>query len=145
MLELERWKGHAARILTHRCFHFGVALRPQKPSGLLGTGSPGLPPQLVHSSWTLSRKQAGNTESSRRSEIPRTRETPSLPVWGLLPASVGLEMEYKTRRRAIEQLFLNPIHLLCRDNAVRFGAFGFPSKLQRAGAWQNCRLRSLKI
>ena len=55
-------------------------------------------------------------------------------MWGLLPASVGLEMEYKTRRRAIEQLFLNPIHLLCRDNAVQFGAFGFPSKLQRTGA-----------
>ena len=31
-------------------FCFSVALHPQKPSGLLGTGSPGLPPRLSHSS-----------------------------------------------------------------------------------------------
>ena len=29
---------------------FNVALRPQKPSGLIGTGSPGRPPRLSHSS-----------------------------------------------------------------------------------------------
>ena len=34
--------------------HFRVALRLQKPSGLLGTGSPGRPPRLSHSSWALS-------------------------------------------------------------------------------------------
>ena len=31
-------------------FRFSVALRPHKPSGLLGTGSPGRPPRLSHSS-----------------------------------------------------------------------------------------------
>ena len=30
-----------------------LALRPQKPWGLLGTGSPGRPPRLSHSSWAL--------------------------------------------------------------------------------------------
>ena len=29
---------------------FSVALRPQRPYGLLGTGSPGRPPRLSHSS-----------------------------------------------------------------------------------------------
>ena len=30
-----------------------VALRPQRPWGLYGTGSPGRPPRLSHSSWAL--------------------------------------------------------------------------------------------
>ena len=34
---------------------FSVAWRPQKPSGLLGTGSPGRPPRLSHRSWSLER------------------------------------------------------------------------------------------
>ena len=32
---------------------FNVALRPQRPWGLLGTGNPGRPPRLSHGSWTL--------------------------------------------------------------------------------------------
>ena len=41
---------HRARTLAR----FSVALpRPQKPSGLLRTGSPGRPPRLLHSSWAL--------------------------------------------------------------------------------------------
>ena len=36
-----------------RDFQFSVPFRPQKPSGLLGTGSPGRPPRLSHSSWAL--------------------------------------------------------------------------------------------
>ena len=32
---------------------FRVALRPQRPYGLLGTGSPGRPPRLSHGSWAL--------------------------------------------------------------------------------------------
>ena len=32
-------------------FKFTVALRPYKPLGLLGTGSPRRPPRLSHSSW----------------------------------------------------------------------------------------------
>ena len=31
-------------------FEFSAALRPQRPYGLLGTGSPGRPPRLSHSS-----------------------------------------------------------------------------------------------
>ena len=31
-------------------FEFNVALRPQRPQGLLGTGSPGRPPRLSHNS-----------------------------------------------------------------------------------------------
>ena len=34
-------------------FKFSVALRPQRSYGLLGTGSPGWPPPLSHSSWAL--------------------------------------------------------------------------------------------
>ena len=34
---------------------FNVALRPQRPQGLLGTESPGRPPRLSHSSWALTR------------------------------------------------------------------------------------------
>ena len=34
-------------------FRFNVALHPQRPWGLLWKGSPGLPPQLSHSSWAL--------------------------------------------------------------------------------------------
>ena len=41
---------------------FNVALRPQRPYGLLGMGIPGRPPRLSHSSWALiwshSQKQA---------------------------------------------------------------------------------------
>ena len=33
--------------------HFNQALWPQRPKGLSGTGSPGRPPRLSHSSWTL--------------------------------------------------------------------------------------------
>ena len=32
---------------------FNDTLRPQRPYGLFGTGSPGRPPRLSHSSWTL--------------------------------------------------------------------------------------------
>ena len=32
---------------------FTVALRPQRPQGLLGTGCQGRPPQLSHTSWPL--------------------------------------------------------------------------------------------
>ena len=34
----------------HRAIDFSVALRPQRPYGLLGTGSPGRPPRRSHSS-----------------------------------------------------------------------------------------------
>ena len=34
-------------------FKFSVALRPQRPSGLLATGSLGRPPRLSHSPWSL--------------------------------------------------------------------------------------------
>ena len=34
-------------------FFFNVALRPLRLNGLLGTGSPGRPPQLSHSCWAL--------------------------------------------------------------------------------------------
>ena len=37
-------------------FKFSVALRPQRPYGLLGTGSPGRPPRLSHSTWALRRE-----------------------------------------------------------------------------------------
>ena len=37
-------------VVTHE---FNVALRPQRPYGLLGTGSQGQPPRLSHSSWAL--------------------------------------------------------------------------------------------
>ena len=36
-----------------RRFKVKVALRPQRPLGLLGTGSPGRPSRLSHSSWVL--------------------------------------------------------------------------------------------
>ena len=48
---LSRWRPHASSIRTkHVDFCFSVALRPQKPSGLSGTGEPGRPPRLSHSS-----------------------------------------------------------------------------------------------
>ena len=37
---------------------FSVASRPQRPYGLLGTDSPGRPPRLWHSSWTLPAERA---------------------------------------------------------------------------------------
>ena len=50
----------AASTVTHLLssdtdtkFRFSVALRPQKPLGLLGTGSPGRPPRLSHSPRAL--------------------------------------------------------------------------------------------
>ena len=50
--------GRAARPLTPRSqtpswmkFKFNVALRPRRAYGVLGTGSPGRPPRLTHSSW----------------------------------------------------------------------------------------------
>ena len=36
--------------LSQKFVWFSVALRPHKPQGLLGTGSPGGPPRLSHSS-----------------------------------------------------------------------------------------------
>ena len=38
------------QVSWERSFPFTVASRPQKPSGLLGTGSPGWPPRLSHGS-----------------------------------------------------------------------------------------------
>ena len=43
----------SAILLTVCPKTFTVALRPQRPCGLLGTGSPGRPPLLSHSSWVL--------------------------------------------------------------------------------------------
>ena len=37
---------------------FIVALRPQKPYGILGTESPGRPPRISHSSWANLKLQA---------------------------------------------------------------------------------------
>ena len=43
---------HTAPELWSLCVSlFGIALRPQKPSGLLWAGSPGRPLRLSHSSW----------------------------------------------------------------------------------------------
>ena len=46
----------AFRHIPPNCarFRFSVALRPQKPSGLLGLGSPGRPPRLSPNSLALS-------------------------------------------------------------------------------------------
>ena len=41
---------HTAPELCRSNVCFSVVLRPQKPSGLFGTGSPGRPPRLSHSS-----------------------------------------------------------------------------------------------
>ena len=38
---------------SRNSFKFSVALRPQRPQGLLGTWSPGRPPRISHSSWAL--------------------------------------------------------------------------------------------
>ena len=46
-------EGHLDFHTAPELWSFSVALRPQKPSGLLGTGSPGGPPRLSHSSWAL--------------------------------------------------------------------------------------------
>ena len=45
----QNWQ--AAAVL--RVLSFIVALRPQRPHGLLETGSPGRPPRFSHSSWAL--------------------------------------------------------------------------------------------
>ena len=46
---------------------FNVALRPQRPYGLLGTGSLlGRPPRLSHSSWTLNYSQFTDTLRPQR-------------------------------------------------------------------------------
>ena len=44
-------------------FKFIVALRPQRLYGLLGTGSPGRPPRLSHSSWTLTHQRRPSVQS----------------------------------------------------------------------------------
>ena len=54
-----------------------VALRPQRPQGLIGTGSPGRPPQLSHSSWALIRVvhccfTSTETTRTNRDGEPRT-------------------------------------------------------------------------
>ena len=74
-------------------FWFTVVLRPEKPSGLLGTGSPGRPARLSHSSWAFDmplcmevsfKKQKRGTTSvqfemvSICSEKAHMRSTPSL-------------------------------------------------------------------
>ena len=50
-------RGWQVLLITLTCHQavteFNVALRSQRPYGLLGTGSPGRPPRLSHSSWAL--------------------------------------------------------------------------------------------
>ena len=41
---------HTAPEVWNLYFKFIVALRPQRPYGLFGTGGPGRPPRLSHSS-----------------------------------------------------------------------------------------------
>ena len=59
-------------------FEFNVALRPQRPYGLLGAGSPGRPPRLSHSSCALNNSSSQccftSTETVRtiRDGEPRT-------------------------------------------------------------------------
>ena len=51
-------------------FDLNVALRPQRPYGLLGTGSPGWPPRLSRRSWTLHERGTRSTlRSYHRSAI----------------------------------------------------------------------------
>ena len=47
--------GHSTftQLLSSEILQFSVALRPQRPEGLLGTGSPGRSPPPSHSSWAL--------------------------------------------------------------------------------------------
>ena len=45
-------------ILLSVVVQFNVALCPQRPLGLFGTGSPGWPPQLSHCSWAVSSRAA---------------------------------------------------------------------------------------
>ena len=45
---------HTVLIFQQSWVKFSVALRPQRPYGLLGPGNPGRPSRLSHSSWPLS-------------------------------------------------------------------------------------------
>ena len=47
------WQGVKKKKNQKKIIKFSVVLRPQRPYGLLGTGSPGRPPRLPHSSWAL--------------------------------------------------------------------------------------------
>ena len=47
------WQNSTMKETRLMIFNYRVALRPQKPFGLLATGSPGWPPRLSHSSWPL--------------------------------------------------------------------------------------------
>ena len=56
-------------------FKFSAALRPQRPYGLLGTGSPGRPPRLSHSSSALTMRSSSMLLYAQRRERilgPRT-------------------------------------------------------------------------
>ena len=54
---LQGWTHRKVRLATVAGvavqFEFSVALRPQRKYRLLGTGSPGWPPPVSHSSWAL--------------------------------------------------------------------------------------------
>ena len=52
MMVLSFWRFQTYVVVgVDRFVQFSLALRPQRPSGWLGTGSPGRPPRLSHSSW----------------------------------------------------------------------------------------------
>ena len=71
------WQSSTMKERRLMMFNFRVALRPQKPYGLLATGSPGRPPRLSHSSWPLTglvQCYSTSTETARtiRDWKPRT-------------------------------------------------------------------------
>ena len=61
---------------TETMLEFSVALRPKRPYGLLGTGSPGRPPRLSHSSWALKQDSVQRPQFLKRGEPKRNRPPP---------------------------------------------------------------------
>ena len=54
--------------VAFKSFKFNVALRPQRPLGLLGTGSPGRPPRLSHNSRALTFKSQEQRDTEQKED-----------------------------------------------------------------------------
>ena len=60
---------YQGQVVTNAEAWFNNSLRPRKPEGSLGTDSPGRPPPLSHSSWTMQGTQLTHWHYNSRSTI----------------------------------------------------------------------------
>ena len=91
---------------------FRVALRPQRPYRLLGTGNPGRPPRLSHSSWALATlNDSGDLDHSATKDC---MDNPRQQLASWLQHTCGLQCWPRTRNINSDEQIIKRVY--CFNN-----------------------------